>query len=98
MIREINNSWGIYIGEKGLEHAMTELRIFKSKHGRLPKTTDKKMGGIVASINEKEWASFGIEKWNDLLKKTFGELNIKMGVYKGEKGLKRTIIELNIQD
>ncbi|MDP3013050.1 MAG: TniQ family protein, partial [Candidatus Subteraquimicrobiales bacterium] len=91
---EINKEKGIYIGERGLEHVIAKLRAFKADNGRLPKTSDKLRGGIEDAILRGEWTSFGIKKWNDLLMKTFGEVNQEMGIYIGEQGLKRAMAEL----
>jgi len=33
------------------------------------------MRGIINAIQRSEWSSHGIEKWNDLLRKTFGDVN-----------------------
>lgn len=82
---EVNKENGIYIGEQGLEHAMAKLRAFKVENGRLPRCNDKERGGIEDAIRRGEWASFGIMKWNDLLRKTFGEVNAEHGIYTGDQ-------------
>lgn len=91
---EVNIESGFYTGEQGLQRAIDELRTFKAKYGRLPKTDDKEMSGIITAINYREFASFGIRKWNDLLRRVFGRVNIEMGIYKGEQGLQRAVSEL----
>jgi hypothetical protein len=91
---EVNIELGVYIDEQGLERAIAELRTFKAEHGRLPKTDDKEMSGIISAINYREFASFGIRKWNDLLRRAFGCVNVEMGIYKGEQGLQRAVSEL----
>ena len=45
------------------------------------------MGGIVSAIRRSEWKEFEIESWNDLLLKTFGEINYEPNKYIGKKGL-----------
>ena len=92
--REVNHKMGVYVDEKGLRKAIVELEEFKSKMGRLPRVKDKGMSGIIDAIMRGEWISFGIKSWNDLLIKTFGRINHRMGVYKGEKGLKTAKGEL----
>ncbi len=84
----------LYIGKFGLELAQAELRAFKTKYGRLPKYEDKDLGGIIGAINRREWFSFGIETWNDLLRRTFGEVNSGLRIYAGKQGMKRAIAEL----
>lgn len=74
---EVNKEYGIYIGELGLEHAIAKLRAFKVESGRLPKTDDNVMSGIEDAITRGEWIYSGIMKWNDLLRKTFGEVNVE---------------------
>jgi len=91
---EVNIDTGKYTGKHGLERAITELLDFKTMHGRLPKSNDKKMSSIKGVIIRGEWASYGIMKWNDLLRKTFGEVNMEMGMYTGKQGLDRAIAEL----
>ncbi len=93
---EINNEWGVYIGEQGLERAMAELRGFKDEHVRLPTLSDREIYGIAGAVNRGRWVSFGIEKWNDLLRKAFGEVNNEMRIYTGERGLERAVAELRI--
>jgi len=63
----------------GLELAQIELRVFKEKYGELPKSEDKRWRGIITAIQRGNWVSFGIKKWNDLLKRTFGEVNREYG-------------------
>ncbi len=91
---KVNSEWGIYTGELGMERAMAELRVFKDKHGRLPTSNDNVFGGIRDTIIRGEWVSFGIKKWNDLLRKTFGEVNNERGIYIGELGLERAVAKL----
>ena len=74
---DINAERGKYTGERGLERAMEELRAFKADHGRFPINKDKKMGGIIAAIRRRAWASFGVLSWNDLVWRTFGSLRKK---------------------
>ncbi len=82
---EVNKEYGIYIGELGLEHAIAKLRAFKLESGRLPKTDDNVMSGIEDAITRGEWISSGIMKWNDLLRKTFGEVNVEHRIYTGNQ-------------
>ena len=73
---------------------MAELRNFKIENNRLPKTDDTKMGGIIGAINRGKWTFDGIRTWNDLLRKTFGEVNIERDKYTGEQGLNQAMAEL----
>jgi hypothetical protein len=54
---------------------MAELRNFKIENSRLPTSREKVMGGIITAIKRGEWALDGIKTWNDLLRKTFGNVN-----------------------
>ncbi|MBA3035242.1 MAG: TniQ family protein [Desulfobacterium sp.] len=82
---EVNKEYGIYIGELGLEHAIAKLRAFKVESGRLPKTDDNVMSGIEDAITRGEWISSGIMKWNDLLRKTFGKVNVEHRIYNSDQ-------------
>ncbi len=91
---KVNLQSGKYNDGPGLELAINELKLFKAQHGRLPKACDKEMGGIIGAIYRKEWVIFGIKKWNDLLMKTFGEVNTEKRIYICKQGLDRAIAEL----
>ncbi len=91
---EVNIEVGVYTGAQGLQRAIAELRAFKAEHGRLPKTNDKEISGVITAINYREFASLGIRKWNDLLRRAFGIVNVEMGIYTGERGLQRAVSEL----
>lgn len=82
---EVNKENGIYIGEQGLEHAIAKLQAFKAENSRLPKSSDNGMSGIEDAISRGEWVSFGIKRWNDLLRKTFGEVNVEHWIYTGDQ-------------
>ena len=90
----LNIERGKYTGEQGLNQAMAELRNFKIEHSRLPTSNEKVIRVIVTAINRSEWALDGIKTWNDLLRKTFGEVNIEIGIYTGEQGLNQAMAEL----
>ncbi|MHA1168544.1 MAG: hypothetical protein ACTSRU_12025 [Candidatus Hodarchaeales archaeon] len=45
------------------------------------------MGSIESAIRKNDYSEFGIESWNALLYKTFGEINNRKNVYKGFRGL-----------
>jgi hypothetical protein len=90
----VNTDFGIYVGKEGLQRAINELLAFKTKHYRLPKYKDTKMERITGAIYNRQWISFGIKTWNDLLRNTFGEINTENGKYCGEQGLNRVITEL----
>lgn len=64
-----------FIGRDGLERAVNDLKDFERLKKRLPKGTDKKMGGIKNAIQRGEWLAFGIKTWNDLLTFVFKKVN-----------------------
>jgi len=90
---EINVEREIYTPDnKGLERAIVELRILEKELGRLPTASDKKGNVIRKAISRKKWTSFGIYTWNDLMKKTFGRVNVIVPVYTAdEQGLQSAL-------
>ncbi|MHA1150869.1 MAG: hypothetical protein ACTSR8_21830 [Promethearchaeota archaeon] len=91
---EVNVEKGKFKGKEGLDFAIELLKEFKEKNGRKPYTTDNQMPSIRSAISRGHWIEFGIRKWNDLLRLTFGEVNVEKEKYKGEKGLRIAIKEL----
>jgi len=73
---EVNLIQNVYISKQGLQRAISELKEFYKKNKRLPTTYDKGMGGILRAIKRGEWQNWGIIKWNDILDRTFGQVNI----------------------
>ncbi len=91
---EINYQPNKYLGKKGLNTAIKKLRDFKKKYGKKPTSHSKGMNGIIGAIGRGEWNEFGIYSWNDLLKRTFREINFEPDKYKGRQGFERAIQEL----
>lgn len=86
---EVNLEQNKFTGEKGLENVKKNLREFQKRNDRLPKASDAIGRIIVSAISRGTWQNQGIKTWNDLLKQTFGKINLEQGVYSGEKGLKK---------
>jgi len=91
---EINYEPDKYIGRKGLNRAIQELKEFKTKFGKKPTSTNKGINGILSAIRRGEWKEFGINSWNDLLMHTFGEVYFEIHKYKGKSGFEKAIQEL----
>jgi len=91
---EINIETNKYIGNKGLNRAIRELGEFEKKFGKKPILKNKGMRGICSAIRRGKWKEFGIITWNDLLKRTFGEINKERNKYIGSEGLDRAVKEL----
>jgi len=83
-----------FVGIDGLVQAMNDLQEFERENGRIPSSNDTGLGGIQSAISRGEWTLFGIKTWNDLLKSTFGRVNLERGKYYGIEGLTRAINEL----
>lgn len=82
-----------YQGEYGLKIAKEELLMFEEKFGRLPKANE--FGGIKKAILRGKYRSFGITSWNDLLRETFGRINVEREVYTpDQQGLEKAIATL----
>ncbi len=90
----INLKMNVYREEKGLKLAQSEMKAYKNKYGRLPRSSDKEMGTIQTAAERGKWTSHDIFSWNDLLEQTFGEVNLRMGIYSGKSGLDRAQTEL----
>jgi hypothetical protein len=86
---EINVEREIYFPDKeGLNRAIKEL-------GKLPAANDKKCSAIHKAIYRKKWTKFGINKWNDLMKMTFGKVQNQPPKYTAdEQGLNNAINEV----
>ncbi|MFW9996001.1 MAG: hypothetical protein ACFFD4_28430 [Candidatus Odinarchaeota archaeon] len=84
---KVTRESAVYKGEDGLRRAIEKVRAFKKSNGKIPKNSDKGMGGIVGAIRRGEWIDFGIKNWNDFVLKAFGELRVQ-SQYIGIKGLK----------
>ena len=93
---EINVEREIYTPDKeGLNRAIKELRKLRKKLEKLPAANDKKCSAIHRAIYRKKWTKFGINKWNDLMKMTFGKVQGQPPKYTAdEQGLNNAIIEL----
>ena len=91
---EINLEINKYRGKKGLEILIKEMKVYRSKHQKLP-NREKFTNGLGA-LNRGEWIKFGIRKgrFNDLLERAFGEINVEMNKYVGEESWKIAIVEL----
>jgi hypothetical protein len=83
-----------YEGEEGLKRAQQELREFKAQHTRLPKYSDKELNPIRHMATSGRWSSWGINRWNDLIRLTFNEVTYNHGKYKEKQGLERAIQEI----
>ena len=93
---EINYEPNKYLGRKGLNRAIQELREFKTKFGKKPTSTSKGISGIYTAIKRGEWKEYGINNWNDLLMDTFGEVYFEIDKYIGKQGLEKAIQELKV--
>ena len=91
---EVNVIRNKYIGEKGLEIAIHELKEFKKIQNRIPKSDDNGIGGIISAIYRGRWLSYDIRNWNDILYRVFGEINNAKFIYKGEDGLELVVNRL----
>jgi hypothetical protein len=89
---EVN--YGKYKGKRGLEQITIKMRTFNDEHGRMPLSTDDGFSEIASFAVRGTWKEFNINTWNDLLFKTFGEVNTEQGKYTGKRGLERAMSEL----
>jgi len=80
--------------QKKFIKAIMELKAFKKYSKRLPKYDDKKLKWIASSVSRGIWKKFGIDVWNDLMKYTFGEVNLEHNVYEGIEGFNKAKKEL----
>jgi len=79
--------------EKGMERAIKELQAFYKKEQELPKARD--FSTIRQAIVRNKWRSFGINSWNDLVRRAIGKVTVERGLYTpDEAGLKRAIGKL----
>lgn len=82
---------------EGLKRAIAELRRLKKGSGKLPAANDKKCSAIHKAIYRKKWVEFGIYKWNDLMKMTFGRVQGQNPKYTAdEQGLQNAINTLRM--
>lgn len=79
---------------KKFNKAIAELKKFKEEAKRLPKYDNKKLKWIASSVSRGIWKKFGINVWNDLMKHTFGEINLEHNVYEGIEGFNKAKKEL----
>jgi hypothetical protein len=86
---EVNKENNLYTGYKGVLRAKKEMIRFELKYGRKPRAGEREMAGIEAAIKRRYWKNLGIERWNDMLKEVFGEVNKKNKIWTGEEGLKK---------
>ena len=82
----------IYIGKKGLERAIKEIRVYKKETGKNPSLPE--MDAIYRVIKKGEWGKYGIVCWNDILQAAIGEVNVERKNYKGKIGFEKAIQEL----
>ncbi|MFX0060934.1 MAG: hypothetical protein ACFFC7_01965 [Candidatus Hermodarchaeota archaeon] len=68
---------GSYHSRPGLAIAMSALQALAEKYGRLPtyRIIKKEACGILKAIEREEWLTEDVLTYNDLLQKTFGEVN-----------------------
>ena len=78
------NSW---TGIKGLERAKNELKKYFNDHQKLP--TSSVFPNIVRVIIKGYWKEQNISSWNDLLRVTFGKVNVIHKTWNGQEGIKR---------
>ncbi|MHA1150868.1 MAG: hypothetical protein ACTSR8_21825 [Promethearchaeota archaeon] len=71
-----NLEHNIYEGTEGFNRAKEELRNFYEKFNKLP--TAKDFDSIRNTIARKAWEKYDILKWNDLLFKVFGKVNLSL--------------------
>jgi len=91
---EINFRKSKYEGMKGLEKVKLKLMEFKRVNGRKPTSKDNGMSGIIGAIKKGYWKEFEINSWNELLKHTFGEINVERNIYNSDEGLNVAIKKL----
>jgi len=80
---------GRYSGELRLKEIMEELKAFRMKIGRLPSVNDSYFSRYAFACMRGTWNLYGINCWNDLLMRTFGEVNVQHDKYQGIEGLRR---------
>jgi len=68
---KVNKLQGIWVGRDGLNRAKENLTQFYTENGRIPKSNDKGMGGIVYACYKGKWKDFGIKSWKDLKNSVF---------------------------
>jgi translation elongation factor EF-1beta len=81
-----------YVGKKGLERAIKEIKDYKKKMKKNPSVPE--MDSIYRAIKKGNWKKYGINCWNDILYNAIGEVNVERKDYKGKKGLEKAIKEL----
>lgn len=91
---KINRGSKKYHNKEGFKLAIKTLKEFREKFGRLPLTTDKEIRYILYTIRGGKYLSFGITNWNEMLLHIFGEVNFRMNLYVGKKGLETAVKEL----
>ncbi len=94
IFNEVNHEQNLWVGKKGYEYAKKILKDYYENNLKLPKAED--FQNICAVIYKLKWKEFGINTWNDLLRKLFGKVNDEKNIYTGFKGLmnvKRILLE-----
>ncbi len=87
--KKINKSSNLYKGELGLNRAKIVLKNYYKKYKKKPTSEIKEVASILVAIKRNYWSKFGIKSWNDLLENVFGNVNVRKGIWTGEKGLER---------
>lgn len=89
----VEKNYGVFKGLTGLELAENRLIEFHRIHNRAPMFKDKNKGlsGVFKAVLRGEWASIGINTWNDLQRHVFGKVHSERNIFTGKAGLENAI-------
>lgn len=76
-----------WVRKKGLERAKKELKEYFNEYRKLP--TASMFPNLSSVFKRGNWKEFNVSSWNDLLKDTFGRVNVIHGTWMGRVGLNR---------
>lgn len=92
---KVNAEHHIYDGIEGLQNAQQEMLEFERINNRIPNSQDKEMKPYFNAALRGIWKDLGIHSWNDLMKQTFGKVNVRKKLWIGEEGFERAQATLN---
>jgi len=91
---DVNVAKGLYEGIEGFERAKNTMLEFNREYNELPIISHSDMVGISNAISRGNFKQFNINRWNDMMRSVFGEVNVNTRKYIGKKGLEIAKYEL----
>ena len=77
-----NSQRNKYIGKKGLQEAIKEIKKFYNRNKKIPTSLD--MTGLYKAIQRGEWIEYHIKLWDDILIQAYEGMEIYPFKYLGE--------------